>query len=488
MKRSPHPVVVLAIVLAIPAVVLAVIWQVSDGIAAAARPGPETLQRIEAELAPKPAPVGTPLGDWRRSAAAIAADLSREEFEQQVAQFGATLNDRSCLSISVGGSFTPGRNEQEPVIPASLQKLLIAAVALETLGADFRYRTTVVGSVENGVVNGNLWFVGGGDPLLAADWYPSSGFESQPVVHHTSLDLLADSIVAAGVRRVEGSVVGVDDRYDDERFAPGWGAGVGGVYGGPYGALMVNDSLVRNSSVRQSDPAQAAAAELARLLGDRGVEISAGAGSSRSGPESGVVEIASVESVPMALVVEELLTTSDNNTGELLLKEIGFQTSGSGTREAGLASVATRLDTWGIDRRGLDLVDGSGLSQLNRLTCRAVVEVLQRFRTDPVFVAALPIAGQEGTMANQFVGSDLDGVLLGKTGSLGNPPAESDPPAVKALAGYLPVGGGLTMEYAMVLMGPTINNVAEYRPVWDQFGRLVSGYRADLGIERLLPR
>jgi D-alanyl-D-alanine carboxypeptidase len=132
------------------------------------------------------------------------------------------------------------------VIPASAQKLVVAAVALEQLGESFTYTTTVASASAPtaGVVDGDLYLVGGGDPLLSSDWYPESGLERFPVTSPTSLDSLADDVAAAGITTVTGGVIGDGSRYDDEFFAPGWGVGVAGLEGGPYDALLVNDARV----------------------------------------------------------------------------------------------------------------------------------------------------------------------------------------------------------------------------------------------------
>ena len=91
-------------------------------------------------------------------------------------------------------------------------------------------------------MTGDIYVVGGGDPVLSGDWYATSNLERYPVFNATSFDTLADGLVAAGVTRIDGRVLGDGTRYDDEFFAPGWGAGVAGLEGGPYDALMANDS------------------------------------------------------------------------------------------------------------------------------------------------------------------------------------------------------------------------------------------------------
>ena len=109
---------------------------------------------------------------------------------------------------------------------------------------------------------------------------------------------------------------------------------------------------------------------------------------------------------------------------------------------------AERLAEWGIDTTGIVLGDGSGLSLDNRLTCaallaRAAARRARRHRSAP----GSPVAGESGTLADIFVEHPVAGRLLGKTGTLNNPPFNDDPPAVKALAGYLPVDGGGAVEY-----------------------------------------
>jgi serine-type D-Ala-D-Ala carboxypeptidase/endopeptidase (penicillin-binding protein 4) len=373
------------------------------------------------------------------------------------------------------------------VIPASVQKVMVGAAALEVLGPDFTYTTEVRSAPPvDGVVSGNLHLIGGGDPVLSGDWYPTANLETFPVFNHTSLDTLADSVVAAGVRRVVGDVVGDGSRYDDEWFAPGWGAGVAGLEAGPYDALMANDARVLGDDLRASDPNQAAARELVRLLGDRGVEIG-GTAVSGTTPD-GLDLIAAIDSLPLPAIVDEMLANSDNNTAELMVKEMGHASSGEGTRPAGLAAMLTVFQSWGIDVSELVLADGSGLSPSNLLTCDAVLAVLQRFDPDGHLGTGFPVAGTSGTLRNVFTESPVAGRLLGKTGTLNNPPFNQDPPAVKGLAGYLPVEGGGAIEYSLLLNGPTISDQSEYRPVWDLLARVLDSYPAGAGPAVLGPR
>ena len=124
------------------------------------------------------------------------------------------------------------------------------------------------------------------------------------------------------------------------------------------------------------------------------------------------------------------------------------------------------LRSWGIDTAGLQLGDGSGLSLDNRITCTTLLGVLQHVGFDSPVGAGLAIAGQTGTLIDVFGDTPVAGRLRGKTGTLNNPPFNEDPPAVKALSGYLPVDGGGAIEYVLILNGPTISDQSEYRPLW----------------------
>ncbi|MGZ0191787.1 MAG: D-alanyl-D-alanine carboxypeptidase, partial [Acidimicrobiales bacterium] len=184
----------------------------------------------------------------------------------------------------------------------------------------------------------------------------------------------------------------------------------------------------------------------------------------------------------------EMLMNSDNNTAELLMKEIGLIGEGTGSREAGARVMMAKLGEWGIETSNIVLSDGSGLSLDNRLTCAAVLAVLQRHDPSSALGQALPIAGQTGTLRDIFSDHAVAGRLRGKTGTLNNPPFNVDPPAVKALSGYLPVDGGPAVEYTLMLNGPTISDQSEYRPIWNGLVEALDTYPSGATPAQLGPR
>jgi D-alanyl-D-alanine carboxypeptidase/D-alanyl-D-alanine-endopeptidase (penicillin-binding protein 4) len=481
-----RPIVVLGLVVLLPVVVLAGLWRWAAGQADAGSDPTEAPAPAAAPPPPTPA-LATPLLSFRRLPGIVARDVSQPALERAVAEVGATLDETSCLAVALDGAPVGSVGADRPVIPASNQKLLVAAVALDVLGPDATFTTDVrAAPPADGVVVGDLYLVGGGDPLLTSSTFPVQD-DQYPVTTPTSLDALADAVVAAGVQRVDGSVVGDGSRYDDEWFVPSWSEGIRGVEAGPYDALMVNDARVTGDPSKVADPAVGAAAELTSLLEARGVVVSGEPKAGAAPPE--MSSIASVTSAPMSAVVAELLTTSDDNTAELLVKELGAAAGTGGTREAGLEVIRRTMEGWGVPMVGVAPADGSGLSNDNRLTCAALLAVLVRSGPDGPLAIGLPVAGQSGTLADELTASPVTGRMHAKTGSLGNAPHGTDPPAVKSLSGYLPVDGGGALEFALILNGATdLTEPGIYRPVWDRLAEALASYPTGPTPEQLGPR
>ena len=106
------------------------------------------------------------------------------------------------------------RNSEKLVVPASNMKLLTMSVAAEKLGWDFSFETRLdaEGTISDGTLTGDLIVVGGGDPSI-----DSRNFGASPV-----FDQWADALRAAGIRRVEGRLIGDDNLFDDSTLGPGW--------------------------------------------------------------------------------------------------------------------------------------------------------------------------------------------------------------------------------------------------------------------------
>lgn len=478
--RRGNPVVVLVVFATVVALVLGLVWQFADGRSTSAADAPTD------SVAPSADPsLNTPVLSFRRAPGVLSRSVNLDAFAAELEPLVAAIPDGSCLAVAVDGQTVATKNESFSVVPASNQKLLVGAVALDELGADHRFSTTVTGEFDaaTGTVNGDLFLIGGGDPVLSSDWWTTSGVQTFPPTVTTRIEDLADDVVAAGVTNITGRVVGDGSRYDDEWYVPSWMSDVPVAEAGPYDALLVNDSRPTSTTVAD-DPAQGAADVLSQLLAERGVTIG---GDPASGAASSTAEIAAIESEPLAAILGEMLTTSDNNTAEMLVKEIGLSTSGRPTRNDGLAAIQARLQEWGVPTGGLVLADGSGLSNDNRLTCSTLLGVLQHGSVDDAVGEGLAVGATTGTLRNTFEDTEMAGLLRGKTGTLNND--DNILPAVKALSGYVPVEGGGAIEYALVLNGQTVSNQSVYEPIWyDLMSPAFATYPAAGSIADLAPR
>jgi serine-type D-Ala-D-Ala carboxypeptidase/endopeptidase (penicillin-binding protein 4) len=466
---SRHPLAALTVIAAVPALLFASLAVYADG-------------RAEVDVLAEPAPVvapgvapRTPLLSVRRTPQVLASDHRREVLADAVQSLSVEVDSGSCLAVGVNGRLLTGANTAASVIPASNLKVVVAAVALEVLGPGTVFDTTVMGaSPVGGVVQGDVYLVGGGDPVLSEGWYTQiTASHKRPPLNATGVEALADALVTAGVQRITGSVLGVDDRYDDERHPPGWSDDIrASIDGVPVGALVINDSVSQTGAI-SDDPARHAASVLTRLLRDRGVVVEGDADTGSLA--AGTVQLATVTSQALPALLNEMLATSDNLTAEMLVKEIGAKAGGAGTREAGLKVISDTLAKWGTPLEGVELHDGSGLSRENRITCTTLLAVLQRgSATDPVG-AGLARAGQDGsTLDGKFEEPGLAGVLQAKTGSLRE---------VKALCGYFPAGGD-EIAFVLVLNGPT---ATAFDTRWDLLGTALLAAAASPGADVLTP-
>lgn len=461
MARSARgPLVALVIVALLPAIGLGWLWRWA--LAQDQPPDPSELVPVAPEPDGPPSPeLTTSLASLRRLPAPLAAERAdrdgRDRREQQLGELFVDLPDEvvgsSCARVELDGEVLVDLGPERTVIPASTMKLLIGSVALEVIGADAIALTELRGPAPvDGVIPGDLFLVGGGDPLLRSDEVPIP--RRLEVVEPTRLDDLVDQLVELGVTRIEGALVGDGSRYDDEFLVPSWGEAITRDDGGPIGALLVNDGRIVGSGVGLN-PSQSAVNELARLLNARGVTVADG---NRTGDTpDGLELLASVGSAPVGDLVEEMLVTSDNQIAEMLLKEIGYVVVGEGSRPAGMAVVREVLTGRGVDLTGASLEDGSGLSRVNAVTCLTMTGVLSGEPFDGPLAASLPIAGERGTLTNVLVGDPAEGLLTAKTGTL---------TGVKALAGYVPIDPEEPVRFAILLHGEGVNDPLIHEVVW----------------------
>ncbi len=286
--------------------------------------------------------------------------------------------------------------------PASNEKLAVTYAALVGLGTTYRIETDVLGrGQQNGSVwQGHLLLVGHGDPTLSS----------------ADLADLAAQVRAAGITRVTGGVFGDESFFDAHRTAPGWKPWYYVNESPPLSALTVDRGTYRGRISR--NPALSAALLFRDALRRAGVAVGGAGLGAEHGDE---VPLAAVDSAPLSEIVRYMDHASDNFTAEIVLKQLGAIENDVGTSAAGAAYARRLLAEAGVPLAGVRLTDGSGLSLLDRMTVRALAAILRAAWADPdvrpAFVAALPMAGINGTLADRMRGPPARGNVLAKTGT-----------------------------------------------------------------------
>ena len=312
------------------------------------------------------------------------------------------------------GSVLYAQNPARSLAPASNEKLPLTYAALVTLGPTYRIETDVLGEGEQDgtTFNGALVLKGNGDPTLSS----------------AGLRLLAAQVRAYGIRRVTDGIVGDETWFDARRTVAGWKPRFFIEESPPLSALIVNRARVGRYVTRT--PALAAATAFRDALRAAGVTVE---GTIRLGRvDDFSIPIAQIDSPPLATVIRFMDRRSDNFTAEMLLKQLGAVALDRGTSSAGASVVMQALAEAGVPMAGVRVVDGSGLSRLDRLTANALAALLQVAWSDPnvrpAFLAALPVAGVNGTLEDRLRKPPARGRVLAKTGTTSD---------ASALSGYV---------------------------------------------------
>lgn len=315
--------------------------------------------------------------------------------------------------------------------PASNEKLFTTSTALLRFGVTGTLPTTLeaAGGTEidaDGVLRGDLYLVGGGDPTLG----------------DAGLAALADQLVARGVRRIDGGVVGDESLFDTLRGGPDSGYKPDGDLGGWLTALSW-----RHGRAGAAGPAKGAATKLAALLKARKVKysrrpragkLSAVAG---GGVAADAEPLATLASPTIGSLIAQTNVPSENFYAEMLVKALGARFGAGGTTAAGLAVARAQLATFGIHPK---MVDGSGLSRIDHTTARQVVRLLERMDAQDAHAtweASLPVAGKTGTLRARMRGTAAAGRCAAKTGTL---------IGVSALSGYCTTTGGVRVAFSFL--------------------------------------
>jgi D-alanyl-D-alanine carboxypeptidase/D-alanyl-D-alanine-endopeptidase (penicillin-binding protein 4) len=358
-------------------------------------------------------------------AAAISALTLKQKLTVQTDKLGPA-SGAYVVDLDAGVELF-SRRADLTLSPASNEKLFTTSTALLRFGPTATLKTSAaagkdVAIGDDGVLDGDLYLVGGGDPAL----------------NDVALRSLATLLTAdEGLKQVRGGVRGDESAFDRLRGSFDSNFQADREIGGWLGGLTWSHGRAGSDG-----PAATAAARLQKFLKARGVEFGrmARAASTPAGPDA--ITLASVASPPIATLIATTNQPSDNFYAETLVKDLGMRYGGGlGTTAAGLKVVRAQLQAFGIAPK---LVDGSGLSRADKASPRQIVTLLRQMRATAdaaTFTASLAVPGRIGTLAKRMRGSAADGRCSAKTGTL---------IGVSALSGYCTAANGHTLVFSFL--------------------------------------
>lgn len=406
-------------------------------------------------------PATPPVVDQAALAAAVAPYVADED-----------LGPRLLLAVAPLDGGTPVVTGPAQVIPASTTKLLTSVAALEALGPDRTFRTTVVdgGTTPAGVRR--VVLVGGGDPLLVREPTTADGRRPGYPARASLRDLAtatAQALLADGVGQVE---VAYDaGLFTGPALAPTWPASyTANDVVAPISALAVDRGrTLEDADEVSADPALDAATWFAGALAESGVAVAAPPTPGLGGAGE---ELAGVDSAPVDEVVERLLTASDNETTEVLAHHVGLEVRGDASFAGGVAGVREVLAGLGVDL-GADVVnDGSGLSRQNLLSAASLLGVLDLAASPEhpelrAVLSGLPVAGFSGSLTDRFATGDPAGLgdVRAKTGTL---------TGVHGLAGVVQDANGTPLRFVAIADGVAPEDSLDGREAVDQIAAAIA--------------
>ncbi|MDX1901588.1 MAG: D-alanyl-D-alanine carboxypeptidase/D-alanyl-D-alanine-endopeptidase [Gammaproteobacteria bacterium] len=414
-------------------------------------------------------------------------------------------------------------NEHHMFSPASTMKIFTAEAALISLGPDFQFTTRVLTDAKNannGLLAGNIWLVQSGDPSLT---------------YYDMTDLMV-ALKSEQISGIQGNVYLDNSAYDQNNIGPGWlWKDRQYFYAAPINASIINHNFVsfsilpakkrnqtalivkspryfyapihntvvtrshsarschvsvsidqdntinldgclpqghysRSATVVIHDVATYTRSLLQHLFKRAGIHV-AGNIQNQNAP-SGLFLLATHESKPLHILINDMLKKSDNQIAGSLFKKLGeIHTNTPGSWENGRLAVNDILKEYvSIDPSQLKIVDGSGLSPQNQTTPEQLMRVLtfafHNERTSYEFISALPIAGLDGTLKHRL--KHISGKVRAKTGSLSDQ-------GVSALAGYAITKDREPIAFVILVNGRK-GNVWKYREMEDQIATALAHF------------
>jgi D-alanyl-D-alanine carboxypeptidase/D-alanyl-D-alanine-endopeptidase (penicillin-binding protein 4) len=375
------------------------------GLVLAGAPVAALAQQVPlASLPPLPPPVGLPQ---------LQAQLSCPALQQRL--LATVAGEASVWSITIAdaqGRLLADLNGTRPRIPASNQKLVSTAYALDRLGPDYRLNTQLWR-----LGDGSFRLTGEGDPDLAL---PQLQRFAMLAMGSGGSSGETPSLVRLQIAEEPRQAWWPQGWHPDDRYY---------AYGAPITRLAVTSNAINEAVMNPPSRLQTL---LQKTMVQRGAKVQLSLVSSRAPLPSDAVLLHQEPSAPMHNLLSLANTESHNFTAEVLLRQ------GAGTWDLARATQLQML--WlteqGLPMQGVRIADGSGLDRANRLTSRFLAALLMRMDQHPygrAYLASMAVAGQRGTLRNLYVGTPLQGQFFGKTGTISG---------VRSISGVLMTGAG----------------------------------------------
>ena len=311
-------------------------------------------------------------------------------------------------------------NHRQAMRPASTMKVLTAVTALDLLGGDYTFQTRlcVDGDVEGRTLRGDVYCVGGLDPLF--DDY--------------DMQVFADSLKALGIDTIRGSIYADNSMKNTDRYGAGW------CWDDDEDNPVLIPLLYKGKDGFMD--------EFMKALRRGNIVFDAFA-SARTCPQS--ARTVCIRSRGIDQVLQPMMKNSSNLCAEALFYQIAKYGGNSPAKASHAAKrVGALIDRLGLDASQYDVADGSGLSLYNYVSPELEVRFLRHaWRNGPIFsllYPSLPIAGVDGTLSKRMKNGNASGNVHAKTGTVSR---------VSSLAGYLTASNGHTLCFSIINQGVT---------------------------------
>jgi len=446
------------------------------------------------------------MGFAQSTQAEVTEKIELDESIRQIAEQKLASGDVSIsIRDRVTGELLYNYNGETPIKPASNMKLITTAAALEFLGKDYRFTTSLYtsGKLNKDVLKGDIYLKGEGDPTLTVE----------------DLQQFAQELKAQGINKIDGRIVGDDKWFDDELLTPGiWADDESYYYAAPISSLTtspnsdydsgtiivdVSGSTIGQAPVVQAtphlgdleivnqavtvEPGQSNTVTIIRsyrtnqvvisgnlpidktkrewvtvlhptthtltmfeaVLAEAGIEYTKGKLFRAATPKSANL-VALKKSMPLEQLLIPYMKLSNNGIADILIKTMGKVENHHGSTKAGLKVVNEYGNSIGLSMKDWSFEDGSGISHANNVSSIAVSDLLFKVQGEDwfsTFFTSLPVAGNSdrmvgGTLRNRLKDPLTAGKVFAKTGSL---------TGVSALSGYLEGSSGKQYIFSVLV-------------------------------------